>query len=486
MLAAFLLLLTSLALFAAAPGQTGMWRSASALRLEPCQLPGTSEPARCGSLEVFENRAAGRGRRIPIRVAVFPAKSKAPAPDPLFVIAGGPGQSAVEFAGLLIRDFAFAHARRDVVFVDQRGTGGSNPLHCPLGGTFDEIIQMVAIGVDADLQAAAACRQELEERADLRFYTTPIAMDDLDEVRAALGYDRINLFGASYGTRAALVYMRQYPTRVRSAILRALGSVDLKLPATVAADGERALNRLFGACSADEACRGAYPLLEQTLKRVMEKLEESPVTVRTADPRTGEAHEVRVDQNVFGTTLFFLLFTTDWAKDLPRVVGAANDGDYEPLAAVLPLNVLTALPVHWGMRRSVLCSEDVTLINEDEVRRAGADTLVGDMSNLGLLASCRNWPAGELPAGYFDPVKSEVPVLAISGTEDPVLPPHRAEAALRWLPNATHLVVPGTAHGPNFPGCVRDLAGRFLEAGTGKALDASCVLDVRRPPFTTP
>ena len=478
-MAIVLLVLTSLALFAAPAG-------AATLNLTPCRIEGTGEPARCGTLEVYENREARSGRRIPVKVVVFPARTPAPAPDPLFVIAGGPGQSATEFAGVLIRDFAFAHERRDVVFVDQRGTGGSNPLHCPLGGSFDEIIRMVAIGVDGDLEAAAACRRELERRADLRYYTTPLAMDDLDEVRAALGYERINLFGASYGTRAALVYMRQHPGRVRSAILRALGSVDLKLPLTVARDGERALNRLLGACSADESCREAFPLLEQTLKAVVARLEETPATVKATDPGSGTAHDVRVDHHVFGTTLFFLLFVTEWAKDLPHIVQAAADGDYAPLAAVLPLNVLTALPVHWGMRRSVLCSEDVTLTTEDEIRRAGADTIVGDTSNLGLLAACRQWPAGPLPAGYFDPIRSDVPILAISGVEDPVLPPHRAEAALTWLPNATHLVVPGTAHGPNFPGCVRDLAGRFLEAASGGDLDTSCVLSIRRPPFTTP
>ncbi|MGH7337235.1 MAG: alpha/beta hydrolase, partial [Myxococcota bacterium] len=141
---------------------------AATLQLTPCQVPNTSEPARCGTLDVWENRDTRRGRRIPIKVVVFPAKATKPSPDPLFIIAGGPGQSATEFSGLLLRDFAFAHQRRDVVFVDQRGTGGSNPLHCSLGDDFNEIIQSVAIGVDADLAAVDECRRELEPRADLR------------------------------------------------------------------------------------------------------------------------------------------------------------------------------------------------------------------------------------------------------------------------------------------------------------------------------
>jgi pimeloyl-ACP methyl ester carboxylesterase len=417
-------------------------------------------------------------------VLVVPARTPKPAPDPLFVLAGGPGQSAVEFARALLPDLEFARAARDIVFVDQRGTGGSNPLRCSLGGTFEDILRTVAIGVDADLPAVAKCRQELERRADLRLYTTSIAMDDLDDVRAALGYERINVFGASYGTRAALVYMRQHPGRVRSAILRAVASVDLKLPLTVASDTDRALNRLLGACDTDPACHDAYPLLEESLRTVLDRLKQTPVTVAAVDPRTRVTHQVRVDDQMFGTTLFFLMFVADWARDVPRVIDAAAAGDYAPLAEYLPLNVTTAIGVYWGMRRSVLCAEDVSLITEDDVRRAAGDTFVGETSDLGLLASCRAWPVATMPRSYFEPIRSDVPVLAISGVEDPVLPPHRAERALANLPNATHIIVPGTAHGPNFPGCVGDLASTFLAAGSGVDLDSSCVHGIMRPPFS--
>jgi len=167
-------------------------------------------------------------------------------------------------------------------------------------------------------------------------------------------------------------------------------------------------------------------------------------------------------------------------------VHAAVRGDYAPLAAFLPLSVLTAAPVHWGMRRTVLCAEDIPLITEEDIRGSGRGTMVGDNSNLGLMAACREWPAGELPKGYNDPVKTDVPILAISGDEDPVLPPHRAEDALRWLPNAAHVIVPGAAHGPSFPGCTTALAKQFLDAGTARGLDTSCASSHGRPAFTTP
>jgi pimeloyl-ACP methyl ester carboxylesterase len=312
-----------------------------------------------------------------------------------------------------------------------------------------------------------------------------MAMDDLDEVRAALGYDRINLFGASYGSRAALAYIRQHPTRVRTAILRGVAGPELVLPLTVLADGERALHRLLGACDADAECRAAHPMLEQTLLTLLGRLDRTPIAITAADPRTGAREEVRVNAQVFGTTIFFLLFAADWAREIPAIVQATAAGDDRPLAEAITRTVATALPVHWGMRRSVLCSEDVTRTTEDEVRAVTEASVLRDPSNLGLLAACRQWPTATLPKDYFAPVRSNVPVLAVSGVEDPVLPPHRAEEALRTLPNAVHVVVPGTAHGPTFPSCVADLARRFLDAGSGKGLDVSCVAAAKRPSFTT-
>jgi pimeloyl-ACP methyl ester carboxylesterase len=459
----------------------------ASLALESCHVAGTDEPARCGTLEVYEDRAAARGRRIPINVVVFGAKSDNRAPDPVFVIPGGPGQSAVEFAWFLLRDLAFARARRDIVFIDQRGTGGSNPLSCDLGTTLNDIVHAIGIGVDADLDGVRACRRELEKKADLRLYTTAIAMDDLDEVRAALGYERINLFAASYGTRAALVYMRQHPGRVRSAILRALGSVDLKLPVTVGPDAQRAFDRLIAACQADRHCRERFPGIEAELKTTLARLTLSPVTVSVIDPRTREPVDVRVDADVFGSGIFFLLFATEWSRHLPYVVHAAARGRFQPFATiVVPVMAASAMPVHWGMRRSVLCAEDVPLVTAEEVRKAGQTSVFGAVSDLGLLASCRHWPAGVTPSGFSDPIKTDVPILAISGEEDPVLPPRRAESALRYLSRALHVVVPGTGHGPNFPGCVRELAAQFLELGTTESLRPSCVASIERPAFAIP
>lgn len=250
------------------------------LALAPCKLPGVDREARCGTLEVFENRATRQGRRIGLRVAVLPALGATPAPDPLFILVGGPGQSAIAPAQAFTSIFAGVLADRDIVLVDQRGTGGSNPLDCPLSGSDDD-----PQGYMDDMLPVAPLRECLRRlAADPALYTTPIAVDDLDDVRAALGYERINLYGSSYGTRAALVYMRSYPRHVRSAVLRGIVPTNMKVPLYYARDTQRALGLLFDECAADAACRRAFPDLPAKLAAAEERLKRGPVSVDVTLP----------------------------------------------------------------------------------------------------------------------------------------------------------------------------------------------------------
>ena len=254
-------------------------------------------PARCGSLTVYEDRAAGDGRTIDLKIVVIPAVSDNPEPDPLFFLAGGPGQAATELAGPMLPLLADVRRNRDLVFVDQRGTGGSGRMTCAF---FENEVDEQALGeslqVDTlDLDELRGCLAEVEAVADPRQYTTPVAMDDLDDVRAALGYDTINLYGGSYGTRAGLVYMRRHPERVRTAVLDGLAPVSIALPSTVNADAHRALDLLFADCAADAACDAAFPDLRQTFARVIAELEASPRRLDTIHPRTGEPFESDAD-----------------------------------------------------------------------------------------------------------------------------------------------------------------------------------------------
>src|SRR5687767_8988803 len=254
----------------AAP-RTGAAPPAS-VSLEPCEVPGAregvQEKARCGTYEVFENRAAKSGRKLKLKIVVFPATGPDKAADPLFYIPGGPGSSATEDAPYVAPGFAKIRERRDLVFVDQRGTGGSNPLNCNL---FNPSDLASYFGFFFPLDAVRKCREELEPKADLKLYTTHIAMDDLDEVRAALGYDQININGTSYGTRATQDYLKRHGKHVRTVVLQGISLTGQSLPRDFPQDNERALDGVLEECAADVACRAAFPNLRAEKKAVLEK-----------------------------------------------------------------------------------------------------------------------------------------------------------------------------------------------------------------------
>ena len=225
------------------------------------------EKVRCGTYEVFEDRAARKGRKITLKIVVVSATGPTSAPDPFVYIPGGPGSSATEDAPGVAELFAGVRARRDLVFIDQRGTGGSHPLNCNF---FDPADLQSYLGYFFPLDDVRKCRQELEPKANLRLYTTPIAMDDLDEVRAALGYERVNLFGASYGTRAALVYLKRHPNHVRTITLQGVAPTNQFMPRDFPPANERALQGILAECAADEACNKAFPALREETKAVLD------------------------------------------------------------------------------------------------------------------------------------------------------------------------------------------------------------------------
>jgi len=232
--------------------------------LEPCTLPGVEGEVRCSSYKVFEHRRTKTGRQISLFIAVLPALEKPAEPDPLFFIAGGPGQGASSLAGFASRAFAEVRRRRDVVLVDLAGTGRSDALNCRMFPTARELV-----GDFYPLAQVRACRESLSRKTDLRRYTTSVLMDDLDEVRAALGYEKINIYGTSYGTRAALTYVRRHREHVRSIMLKAIAPPTMPGTMHYARDTERSLQYLFRACATDVDCAKAVPDLESEFRKVL-------------------------------------------------------------------------------------------------------------------------------------------------------------------------------------------------------------------------
>ncbi len=452
------------------------------LKLEPCNLPNLRQDARCAKYEVFEDRAAKSGRKIALNLVVLPATGDKPASDPVFFLAGGPGQGAASLvAGA--GDFLPSISReREIVFVDQRGTGESNILDCTLRGDRNDMHSYFNEAYTAD--AVRACRATLEKKANLALYTTPIAMDDLNEVRDALGYERINLYGGSYGTNAALVYLRQHPDRVRSVVLKGVAPTDYKLPLAFAKGVQHALDRLMDDCAADATCHKTFPKLKEEFLSVLTRLDKTPASFEAVNPVTGEAQQLIMSRANFMENLRVMLYVPELTALLPLIIHSAYESDYIPFATyafALVRGIDTQIAR--GMQLSVLCSEHIPFITDADLARETKGTYYGDAHTLDLRRACTEWPSVKAPASFLEPVKSNVPVLMVSGDVDPVTPPAYAAAAARSLPNSRQIVIHNGTH-LTASDCIDNLVAQFLSKGTAATLDTSCADAIKRPPFT--
>jgi len=448
------------------------------LALSPCRLgtPGKGEPveARCGRLAVWEDWHSRRGKQLSLRVAVIPATGRTPAPDPLFLLAGGPGQAATEAFPATLAAFARVNRTRDLVLVDQRGTGGSGALRCPSAQ------QSLTL---AEVQAAVGrCARTL--RVDPRFYLTPAAVADLDAVRAALGYQRINLYGASYGSRVALDYLRTHGAYARTAILDGVVPTDWNLGETAATDAQRALDHLFGRCRADAECRGAFPNLEEEFAALFTRLGVRRLPLAVAQPATGAPLPLVIDRDGLAGTVRLLSYTAETAALLPLLIHQAHSrNDYAPLAVQARL-VGGELSDGFsdGLYYAVTCAEDAPFLDRRSLAASAKGTYAGVAAAASVLA-CAAWPGPPAERTFKAPVRSAVPVLMLSGAADPVTPPANAERAGRTLANSRALVAPGQGHIVAVRGCAPQLIDRFVQAGSFADFDGSCLARTAPTPF---
>jgi len=451
-------------------------------KLKPCRLAGIGEELLCGKLTVFENRETRTGRTIDLNIVVLPASDQKNKAEPLFDLAGGPGASSVDAAGFYAGPGKEYRRRHDVVCVDQRGTGQSNRLAIPQEKTAQHYLREMY-----PVDYVQKIRHELEKRADLTKYTTSIAMDDLDDVRAFLGYDKINLFGGSYGTRAVLVYMRQHPEHLRSAILLGVAPADLKMPLHHAESGARAMDLLLGECGQDARCNAAFPQIRDDWKNVLEQLEKQPARVEYLPPGKGAPTTVEIQRGVFGEKIRSWMYGRDKAARIPLIVHHAANGDFAPF---LQQAIAPSIPdfVADGMYLSVTCAEDIPFITSEEAAKLTAGNPFGNYRVFQQTRACGMWPRGEIPTDFLQPVHSNAPVLIFSGNMDPVTPPKYGEEVARHLPNSRHVIIPEAGHGVDGltdPGCIDRIAIEFLDKGDAKNLDVSCVERMARPPFVT-
>jgi pimeloyl-ACP methyl ester carboxylesterase len=452
-------------------------------KLKPCRVPGVDEQVLCGRFEVYENRATRKGRKIGLNVVVLPAAGPDVAADPLVFLAGGGVAPATRYAPFLEKAFPLLRRQRDVLLVDQRGTGKSNPLECALS---TEATNAEYRDDTRFLAAVRRCRKELERKADLRYYTTPIAMDDLDEVRGWLGYPRVDLFGVSYGTMAAMVYLRQHPDRVRAIALQGTLPLDVPMWLEYPRSSQQALDQAFAACARQPGCHDAFPELANEFSSLLRRLAEKPVAVTVSPSATGPEAETRdsklwrvdttpgpvtIDAEVLRRFVTSVLFSASRIHDLPLLIHLAYRGDYQPLATRIASKEESGIPK--GVYLSIVCNEDLHF-DLAALPAATAGTFLGGFRLGREVSACREWPRGWLPQGFWDPVKSSVPTLVLNGALDHVTPPRYGEREAQALANARHLVLPNRGHNDTDP-CVCGMIEAFILAGSLEGLDASCL-----------
>jgi pimeloyl-ACP methyl ester carboxylesterase len=467
---------------------------ADALRLSDCRLPGLAHTARCGSLRRPLDAAQPQGQQIEVQVVVLPALARHKAEDPVFFFVGGPGQSAIDLAGVMAARFARLSQRRDLVFVDQRGTGRSAPLKClddedraalrPLAEQLDEV---------GRLRRLQACRVALQAlpHGDLRHYTTVEAVADIDAVRQALGAPRIDAIGVSYGTRVVLDYQRQFPQRVRRSVLDGVAPPDMRLADAAGRDQAAAFDAVLAACAAEPACARRHPHLRAKWVALLASL---PRAVDLPHPVSGHIETVMLDRAALQALARAPLYAPALAAALPAAIAEGAADRLAPLAALAGALGGGAGGLASGMHFSVVCAEDMNPAAPPPAGEAGDAARDADAAPGSLAAfyrqACADWPRGLVPAAFYTLPSAVAPTWLLSGALDPVTPPRHAERVARALgARARHIVAPNTGHGVSALGCVRDAITRFIttdDDAVALAVDADCAARVPRPPAFVP
>jgi len=468
------LLLTSANIFARAD------TDGPGIELQTCELlvPGTplSTVGECGWLEVAENPEQPDGRKIQVRVARIPARGRVAEPDPLVFFAGGPGQSATESWPILAGALKKVNENRDILLVDQRGTGQSNPLKCPQ----IELAEALSLDWDELARSTRECLDSLD--GDPRYYTTTIAMHDIDAARAALGYEQVNLYGGSYGTRAAQVYLRLFPEKVRSVVLDGVVPQSLALGTEHAKKLDQAIYRVLAACDADVLCGAAFPDTTGNLGTLIGELDITPVDITVEHPTTGEPFPLTFNREVLATALRFLTYSADTQAMLPLLIHeAATEQRFDRLASQM-LIAATGLQqsISQGMEMSVMCAEDFPLYPAET---EPGDYLLSDIMEKAVNIQCNIWPRGPVPENFHDPVSGDVPVLLLSGELDPVTPPEYGDQVAVHFTSSRHLVATGQGHIATTRGCVGDIVSEFVIEGSADDLETDCMANLQPTPF---
>ena len=457
--------------------------AAGQLTLHDCRLEHplrmSSIAARCARLAVPEDPSRPQGVLIELHIAVVPALNRRETAAPLFLLAGGPGQAATDLYTSYAGAFARINRNHAIVLVDQRGTGRSAPLMCHYPDDWQ-------LGADNLAELAAATRSCLAQLGDrVRFYTSSVAVTDLDRVRSALGYDQIDLYGSSYGTRVAELYMRRYPQSTHAVILDGVTYPEQAIGPDTPSDGEHALNLILARCRQSPDCAAAFPALASELAGLRHRFGPDLQPINLNDPSSGLPLQIQFGRTMLNAALRFLSYNASEASLLPTLIHQAAQGNLAPLAAqTIMMARQIGDQLASGMQNSVICTEDQPLFATSSAdRQRIAQTYQGTDQLDALAEICKMWPRGPLDPDLHDVLNSEVPTLLLSGEADPVTPPADAERAALGLKHHRLLVLEGEGHGQAATGCMPKLMAVFLDSANAEGLDASCLAKHRAAPF---
>jgi pimeloyl-ACP methyl ester carboxylesterase len=454
------------------------WANDNQLTLENCHLGEIRSQVKCGTLEVPENYQKPAGDKIAINFAVLPAIDDSEYKTPLMFLAGGPGQAAVELATGLNRVFSEVRKTRDIILVDQRGTGESSALSCE----FESVDNVYSTLPDAlNTQEVLDCVAQF--KGDVTQYNSENAIRDFDGIRSALGHEKLNIYGGSYGTRAGLIFMRMFPESLESVVLDSVGPVEVPI-GMFGQSGARSFNLLIDNCKSSDSCHKAFPDLAEEFQSVKARLAKEPVRIKILHPRLGTPTTLVLDDTKFTGNLRFQLYGMEGRSMVPLVIHQAFLGNYQPLIGLMARTEGEQL-VYTGLLFNIVCNEDIPKLSVEDKAADANNNFDGNDSHLAWDMVCPFFPEYRPSEDFYQSVTADIPTLILSGNLDPVTPPSNGEYSAKSLPNSHHIVVENASHTVAMSTCANDIVNEFLTSKTPKKLDESCLKDIPQETFMT-
>ena len=454
------------------------WASDNKLVLENCHLGEIRSQVKCGKLEVPENYQKPAGDKIKVNFAVLPAIDNSDYKVPLMFLAGGPGQAAVELATGLNRVFSEVRKTRDIILVDQRGTGESSALSCEF-----EAVDNVYSSLSDELNPQEVTDCVAQFKGDVTQYNSENAIRDFDAIRAALGHEKLNIYGGSYGTRAGLVFMRMFPDSLESVVLDSVGPIEVPI-GMFGQSGARSFNLLLENCKKNESCHKAFPNLAEEFQSVKARLAKEPVSIDILHPRLGTPTTLVLDDTKFTGNLRFQLYGMEGRSMVPLVIHQAFIGNYQPLIGLMARTEGEQL-VYTGLLFNIVCNEDIPRLSIADKATDANNNFDGKDSHLAWDMVCPFFPEYRPSEAFYQSVTVDIPTLILSGNLDPVTPPSNGEYSAKSLPNSHHIVVENASHTVAMSTCASDIVNEFLTSKTPSKLDESCLKDIPQETFMT-